>query len=149
MSGEALLRDHSTMRADSYGTEGLSDTELRRNQYLVLAFKIIFGTLFVWMTYTVIDTCWTNNLIKEWDYLGSIKWMITTLKDFYTNVFAIYCWVFYKEHGRWYLQLLWLVLLICTGSIGTCAYALIELFKLKPGQPPHAVFFRRPHPASL
>eukprot|EP00276_Gloeochaete_wittrockiana_P009074 CAMPEP_0184643346 /NCGR_PEP_ID=MMETSP0308-20130426/181_1 /TAXON_ID=38269 /ORGANISM="Gloeochaete witrockiana, Strain SAG 46.84" /LENGTH=65 /DNA_ID=CAMNT_0027071223 /DNA_START=121 /DNA_END=315 /DNA_ORIENTATION=+ len=44
------------------------------NRRKVICLEAIFAALFVYMTYTIIDTCITNNLIAEWNYLGSIKW---------------------------------------------------------------------------
>jgi hypothetical protein len=33
-----------------------------------------------------------------------------------------------------YLKIIWLILLVTLGSIASCAYVLIQLFKLKPGE---------------
>mmetsp|Transcript_19478 Transcript_19478/g.33450 ORF Transcript_19478/g.33450 Transcript_19478/m.33450 type:complete len:160 (-) Transcript_19478:389-868(-) len=119
-----------------------TSSDVTRNARLLVAAKLVYFGLFVFMVYTVIYTCLESNLIKEWNALAKIPWMTATLKDFYVNVFAIYCWVFYKE-SRWYLRAMWLVYLVCLGSIATCGYVLIELFKLKPGQPLHLVFLKR------
>lgn len=95
--------------------------------------KIIFLLLLSWITYTVICTSLESNLFTEWDNLGNIPWMRATLWDFYANAFVIYLWILYKERNTG-IKLLWLVLLFCLGSIATCVYVLIQLFKLKPGQ---------------
>jgi len=98
---------------------------------MITALKIFFGLLFCWMCYVVISTSISNNLFKEWDYLGSIPWMRATLWDFYANVTVIFIWVCYKEkHVA--LKIIWLILLVCLGSIASCAYLLIQLFTLKP-----------------
>lgn len=95
--------------------------------------KIIFSLLLVWMSYKVISTSIESNLFKEWDFLGSIPWMRATLWDFYANVFVIYLWIVYKERSIG-IKIIWLILLVCLGSITSCIYVLIQLFKLKPGE---------------
>jgi len=98
---------------------------------MIAALKIIFSLLFVWMCYVVITTSLKSNLFEQWDYLGSIPWMRATLWDFYTNVLVIFVWVCYKEKTL-ALKIVWLILLVTLGSIASCAFVLIQLFKLKP-----------------
>jgi peptidoglycan biosynthesis protein MviN/MurJ (putative lipid II flippase) len=81
----------------------------------------------------VVSTSVQSNLFTSWDFLGSIPWMRATLWDFYTNVIVIYLWLCYKEKSL-IAKLLWLVLLVTLGSIASCAYVLIQLFKLKPDE---------------
>ncbi|MHA4896806.1 DUF1475 family protein [Pedobacter sp. PWIIR3] len=100
---------------------------------IITFLKIIFSIILVWVTYQVITTSMESNLFKEWDFLGSIPWMRATLWDFYANLFVIYLWVLYKEKNI-AIKILWLLLLFCLGSIATCVYMLIQLFKLKPGE---------------
>jgi di/tricarboxylate transporter len=100
---------------------------------MISALKIFFSLLFAWMCYQVITTSIQSNLFKEWDFLGSIPWMRATLWDFYANVTALFLWVCYKEKSI-ALKIIWLVLLVALGSIATCAYILIQLFKLKPSE---------------
>lgn len=85
------------------------------------------------MCYTVISTSINSNLFKEWNFLGSIPWMRATLWDFYTNVTVIYLWIFYKEKNI-ALKITWLILLVALGSIASCAYLLLKLFRLKPDE---------------
>src|ERR1700761_2134769 len=100
---------------------------------MITALKVLFSVLLVWMCYTVINTSLQSNLFKEWDFLGGIPWMRATLWDFYANVLVIFVWVCYKEKN-WALKILWLLLLVCLGSIASCAFVLIQLFRLKPGE---------------
>lgn len=100
---------------------------------MITALKIIFSTLLIWICYIVISTSLKSNLFKEWDFLGSIPWMRATLWDFYANAFIIYLWIFYKEPGI-LLKIVWLLLMFFLGSIASCAYILIELFRLQPGE---------------
>lgn len=98
---------------------------------MVTFLKILFSVVLVWMCYTVITTSLNHSLFKEWNYLGSIAWMRATLWDFYANELVIYVWICYKEKN-WALKILWLVLLFTLGSIGSCLFVLIQLFRLKP-----------------
>jgi len=100
---------------------------------MITFLKILFSIVFVGMCYEVIDTCLHHNLFNEWHMLGGIAWMRATLWDFYANILVIYIWVCYKEKN-WALKILWLVLLFCLGSIASCAFVLIQLFRLKPGE---------------
>jgi len=100
---------------------------------IITALKILFGLMFIWMCYTVISTSIESNLFKQWDFLGSIPWMRATLWDFYANVTVIFLWVCYKESNI-AIRVVWLILLVALGSIASCAYVLIQLFRLKPGE---------------
>ncbi|MGZ3872843.1 MAG: DUF1475 family protein [Mucilaginibacter sp.] len=108
-------------------------TQTNRFANMITTLKICFTLLFVWMCYQVISTSLHSNLFKEWNFLGSIPWMRATLWDFYANVAVIFLWVCYKEKSI-VLKIVWLVLLVVLGSIASCAYMLIQLFKLKPGE---------------
>jgi hypothetical protein len=100
---------------------------------MITTLKIVFSLLFVWMCYVVIDTSIHSNLFDQWDFLGSIYWMRATLWDFYANVFVIFVWVCFKEKND-FLKAVWLILLVTLGSIASCAFVLIQLFRLKPGE---------------
>ena len=100
---------------------------------MITSLKVIFSLLFVWMCYVVITTSLKSNLFEQWDYLGGIPWMRATLWDFYTNVLVIFVWVCYKEKYL-ALKIVWLILLVTLGSIASCAFVLIQLFRLKPNE---------------
>lgn len=100
---------------------------------MITSLKVVFSALFIWVTYIVISTSLESSLFEEWDFLASIPWMRATLWDFYANIFIITLWMFYKEKNA-FLKIVWLILFVCLGSIATCAYVLIKLFKLKPGE---------------
>lgn len=100
---------------------------------MINALKVLFSIVFVWMCYVVITTSLNSNLFTNWDYLGSIPWMRATLWDFYANVLVIFVWVCYKEKSI-FIKVIWLILLFALGSIASCAFVLIQLFRLKPGE---------------
>lgn len=100
---------------------------------MITALKVLFCVLLAWMCYQVISTSLQSNLFKEWDALAAIPWMRATLWDFYTNVLVLALWVCYKESSL-LKKIIWIILLVCLGSIATCAYILVQLFKLKKGE---------------
>lgn len=97
---------------------------------MITFLKILFSGVLIFMCYKVISTSLESNLFEQWDFLGNIPWMRATLWDFYANVLVIFVWVCYKERSV-FLKVTWLVLLVFLGSIASCAYVLIQLFKLK------------------
>ena len=100
---------------------------------MITFLKILFGMVWLWMCYAVISTSIAHNLFSEWNYLGSIAWMRATLWDFYANILVIFVWICFRERNTG-LKILWLVLLFCLGSIASCGYVLIQLFRLKKGE---------------
>lgn len=100
---------------------------------MIAALKIIFSALLIWVCYIVISTGLQSSLFTEWEALSAIPWMKATLLDFYANIFIITLWMFYKEQSV-SSKIVWLILFVCLGSIATCTYVLIKLFKLKTGQ---------------
>ncbi|KAJ6352532.1 hypothetical protein OIU76_001712, partial [Salix suchowensis] len=69
-------------------------------------------------------------------------WMVATLIDFYINVVALSVWVSYKETS-WISGFLWILLLICFGSITTCAYVVKQLARLTSQDPVYLILFNR------
>lgn len=109
---------------------------------MITSLKIFFSLLLAWMIWVVVSTSLENNLFEQWNFLGSIPWMRATLWDFYANVAVIAGWVLYKERSA-FMKVNWIILLVTLGSIATCAYVLIQLFRLKPGQGLRELFAER------
>jgi hypothetical protein len=105
---------------------------------MVSFLKIFLIAVWLFMVYMVVSTSLASSLFKEWDYLGGIPWMRATLWDFYANILVIYLWVLYREKTlAW--KILWLVLFITLGSIGSIGYLLIQLFGMKEGEGVEAI----------
>ncbi len=98
---------------------------------MIIALRFVSVIIALGMTYIVVTTSLESNLFAEWDFLGQIPWMRATLWDFYANVFFIFIWVAYKER-TWLMRSIWLILLVCLGSIATAAYVAVQAFKTKP-----------------
>ncbi|XP_026446877.1 uncharacterized protein LOC113347439 isoform X3 [Papaver somniferum] len=89
--------------------------------------RSLFCVLGCLMTATLIYTIVTDGLPFRKELL--IPWMTTTLIDFYIIVVAIAAWIAYKESNL-ISAVVWIILLVCLGSITTCAYVVVQLFKL-------------------
>ncbi|KAK4428394.1 hypothetical protein Salat_1139000 [Sesamum alatum] len=104
----------------------------------VVSARVLFAGLGCLMLGTLIYTIATDGSPFRRDVLS--PWLSATLIDFYINVFALSVWVAYKE-SNWKTAALWIILLICFGSISTCAYIVLQLFHLSPRDPIFLVLF--------
>ncbi|XP_065880267.1 uncharacterized protein [Euphorbia lathyris] len=68
-------------------------------------------------------------------------WMAILLSDSYIDVLPLAVWVFYKETNS-IAAIAWIILLVCFGSITTCAYVFIQFLKLSPQDPIYHVLLR-------
>ncbi|KAF9687037.1 hypothetical protein SADUNF_Sadunf02G0052100 [Salix dunnii] len=91
--------------------------------------RALFLVLGCLMVATLIYTIYVDGSPFRRDLLT--PWMIATLVDFYINTIALAAWISYKE-SNFITATVWIVLLICSGSITTCAYIFIQLLKLSP-----------------
>ncbi|CAN6455980.1 unnamed protein product [Victoria cruziana] len=103
----------------------------------VIAARVLFSVLGLFMLATLLYTILTDGSPFRLDVLT--PWMAATLVDFYINVAAISAWAIYKE-SNCFGAVFWIILLICFGSISTCLYIVIQLFKLSPEDPLYLVF---------
>ncbi|KAM3361285.1 putative protein isoform X1 [Capsicum galapagoense] len=93
---------------------------------LATALKSLFVVLGCLVIGSIIYTLLTDGFpsFKELN-----PWMVVNLIDFYVHVFVIGSWVVYKE-SNWINAILWVVLLVCLGSLATCVYIVLQLLKL-------------------
>ncbi|KAJ0988094.1 hypothetical protein J5N97_006450 [Dioscorea zingiberensis] len=103
------------------GSEGkIKDSSI---VFLKILFSMLGLLVFGIVTYTLI----TDGSPFRMELLT--PWMTATLIDFYINVVAISVWVIHKE-SSWISAVIWIVFLICFGSITTCVYIVLQLFQL-------------------
>ncbi|XP_021737656.1 uncharacterized protein LOC110704178 isoform X2 [Chenopodium quinoa] len=100
----------------------------------VTLLKAVFIALGSVMVATLIYTIAIDGLPFRKDLL--FPWMAATLVDFYINIFVLAVWVIYKE-SSWLTSVIWVILLVCFGSITTCTYIAIQLFKLSAEESAH------------
>ncbi|XP_039143696.1 uncharacterized protein LOC120280812 [Dioscorea cayenensis subsp. rotundata] len=105
---------------------GLLDWMAMAGSSSLMAYKMLFSVLGCVMVVTLVYTLLTDGSPFRRELLT--PWMVATLVDFYVNVVAIATWVVYKE-STW-SALLWTILLVCSGSIATCAYIVKKLSEI-------------------
>ncbi|KAL9255714.1 Embryogenesis-like protein [Drosera capensis] len=67
-------------------------------------------------------------------------WMAATLVDYYINVVPLAAWVSYKETNL-VARVVWIILLVCLGSVTTCGYITLQLFKLSAEESTHDLMY--------
>ncbi|KAK6940078.1 Protein of unknown function DUF1475 [Dillenia turbinata] len=111
---------------------------------IAVALRTLFSVLGCFMLATLVYTISIDGLPFRLELLT--PWMAATLVDFYINAGALAAWVFYKE-SDWIRGMLWMLLLVCFGSITTCAYIALQFLKLSPEEsmqdPVYHVLLRR------
>ena len=107
-----------------------------------LALKLLFATIFLWMTVATIRTSLQISLWDAWDSFANNPWAVATLYDAYAGFLTFYCWVAYKERA-WAARILWFVLIMALGNIAMSAYVLIQFFRLPDSEPLDHVLWRR------
>ncbi|KAJ6938957.1 hypothetical protein NC651_005408 [Populus alba x Populus x berolinensis] len=114
--------------------------EQKTKQSAVVTARIAFSILGLLMLGTLIYTLITDGSPFRKELLT--PWMTATLIDFYINVVALSVWVAYKE-SSWISAFLWILLLICFGSITTCVYIVKQLLQLTSQDPVYLILFNR------
>ena len=61
-------------------------------------------------------------------------WFLATLLDAYFGFIIFYVWVAYKEK-TYASRILWFVLIMGLGNMAVALYVLLQLSKLRPGDP--------------
>jgi hypothetical protein len=107
---------------------------------------LLFSCIFVFM---VGMTAHTQMQVSFWDFAhwqpqyASNPWAMATLWDAYFGFITFFVWVCYKERSIM-PRIVWFVLIMALGNIAMSAYVLLQLFKLKAGEPVANVITRRP-----
>ncbi|ESW15592.1 hypothetical protein PHAVU_007G085100 [Phaseolus vulgaris] len=108
--------------------------------------RTLFTVVGLLMLATLLYTLFTDGLPFRKELLT--PWMGATLIDFYINVVALGIWVAYKE-SNFISSILWIVLLVCFGSITTSAYIVVQFLKLSSQEssqdPMYYVLLRHPN----
>eukprot|EP01027_Heterolobosea_sp_BB2_P007741 GEZU01011488.1.p1 GENE.GEZU01011488.1~~GEZU01011488.1.p1 ORF type:complete len:129 (+),score=30.95 GEZU01011488.1:78-464(+) len=120
---------------DDYNTTDPAEQQRKfeaRTRAQQLAGKIILGivyfALFVLSTVMIVYSIWINFSrseeyvippfsLKDKSFVKSVimaPWMPLALVDAYIHIFAITCWILYKE-PRWYLKIFWVLMLWILG----------------------------------
>lgn len=95
----------------------------------VIFLRILLTFILGFMIYVTITTSLESNLFEEWNYLTSIPWMNATLVDFLFNVIILLILVWYRERTI-LAKILWTLFFISMGSMASCIYFLVSLFRM-------------------
>ncbi|TKY51469.1 ras-related protein Rab7 [Spatholobus suberectus] len=113
---------------------------------LAIGLRTLFTVLGLLMLATLLYTLFTDGFPFRKELLT--PWMAATLIDFYINVVALSVWIAYKE-SNWISSILWIVLLVCLGSITTSAYIVVQFLKLSSQEssqdPMYYILLRHPN----
>ncbi|KAM6542203.1 hypothetical protein CsatB_006650 [Cannabis sativa] len=115
-----------------------NDVETKAKHSVVTA-RVFFSALGCVMLGALIYTLLTDGSPFRKELLDSV--MVATLIDFYCLVLALSVWIAYKESCL-ICAVIWIVLLICFGSIATCAYVVLQLFQLTSQDPLYLVLIK-------
>lgn len=102
----------------------------------------IFAAILISM---LVVTTLTSLKMPIWDAFSTFSdnpWAVATLWDAYFGFLTFYVWVAWRETAMG-ARILWFILIMALGNIAMSLYVLIQLFQLKPGQSPSALFNSR------
>lgn len=95
----------------------------------VIFLRVLLIGILGFMIYITITTSLESNLFEEWNYLTSIPLMNATLADFFFNVVILLIVVWYRERTI-LAKILWTLFFVSMGSMASCIYFLVTLFKM-------------------
>jgi predicted permease len=105
--------------------------------------KALFGAILVAMLVVTVAASLERNVWDAARDLWPDAWFRATLADAYFGFLTVYVWIAYRETS-FAARALWLVLLLGLGNIAISAYVLIQLRRLRPGEPVASILTRRP-----
>ena len=109
-----------------------------------LALALLFGGILAAMLVITV-TASLNQPLWQWGGLTAEPdrwWTWATLADAYFGFLTFYAWVFYKERGL-AARVGWFVAIMLLGNIAMAIYVLLQLARLRPGEPVSRLLLRR------
>lgn len=101
--------------------------------------KVLFATIFLFMTVMTIRTSMQVSLWSAWSAFAASPWSMATLYDAYCGFLTFFCWVAWRERSLG-IKILWFILIMALGNIAMSLYVLIQLFGLKKEESASALF---------
>ena len=109
-----------------------------------LALTLLFGGILAAMLVITV-TASLNQPLWQWGGLTAEPdrwWTYATLADAYFGFLTFYAWVFYKERGL-AARTGWFVAIMLLGNFAMATYVLVQLARLRPGEPVARLLLRR------
>lgn len=101
---------------------------------MISALKVFFTLVLAVMTWVTVRASLDRGVIEALHALTPDLWFQATLCDTYFAFLTIWLWMAYKEK-TWAVRLAWFAAVMILGNFAIAAYCLIQLFRLKPGDP--------------
>ncbi len=101
-----------------------------------LVLKVLFAAIFIWMVAMTSYVSLHKPISlapSEFSWAAS-PWAVATLFDAYFGFVTFFVWVCFKERSL-AAKAVWFVLIMALGNIAMSGYVLLQLFRLKAGQP--------------
>ena len=99
-------------------------------RFLILLFLAVIAAMLYVTTVASLD----RNVLEGGVGLWPDPWFVATLADAYFGFLTFYVWVAYKE-TRWTARIAWFIAIMLLGNFAMAAYVLLQLFRMKPGDP--------------
>jgi hypothetical protein len=113
------------------------------------ALLALFSAVLASMLYVTVTASFERSIVDATGDLLRDAWFRATLADAYFGFVTIWLWIAYRERGT-ARRALWLVLVLGLGNIAIASYVLLQLARLRPGEPVERILLRRdpdPSPA--
>jgi hypothetical protein len=94
----------------------------------------LFGAILIAMLSVTSWASWRESILSGGGKVIEAPWGVATLFDAYSGFLTFFAWVFYKETKNW-VRALWLIAILLLGNIAMSIYVLIQIRKLKEGEP--------------
>jgi len=113
---------------------------MRPRTALILLFSAILVSL-------LCCTLWASTQQPVWEWQGLTRepdrwWTLATLLDAYCGFLTFFAWVCFKER-TFAARLAWFAAIMLLGNMAMATYVLIQLARLKNGEPASAILSRR------
>lgn len=109
---------------------------------MIVFLRVLFLLVLLAMLAVTVAASLDRSVFEAGAALWPDPWFRATLADAYFGFLAVYVWIAYRE-PTWIGKLSWFVLLMTLGNIAIAVYMLIELFRLRAGDPMEKLLLRR------
>ena len=112
--------------------------------------RTVLTVLFVAIAVSLLAfTLWAGTQQPVWEWQGLTHgpdrwWTIATLMDAYYGFITFFVWVCVKEKG-FMARAAWFVAIMALGNMAMASYVLLQLARLKKGEPLSAILLPRSH----
>ena len=106
------------------------------------ALTILFSAILAAMLHATVAASLERSVLDAATDLLRDAWFRATLADAYFGFLTIWLWIAYRERGL-ARRALWLVLVLGLGNIAIAGYVLLQLARLRPGEPVERILLRR------